>query len=89
MNIADKKKLLKRKAELQKTLENLQRKDNNPGVNDREVQIQNTEHSLKLVAETMIRLEEDLYDYSLLCDDEIDRRILMKYPEKTTCKSCE
>lgn len=89
MNITDKKNLIRRKAELEQALINLKTKENELEANERKAQIEISEESLKMVREAMKRLEDDLYGYCILCDDELDRRILMKYPETSVCKDCE
>lgn len=89
MNISDKKKLLKRKSELEQNLLNLRTKEIDLDADSKKKQIVTLEASLITVDQAMKRLEEDLYGYCIVCDDEIDKRILMKYPETLICKDCE
>lgn len=89
MNLADKKNLLKRKAELKDILFNLRTKENELETSERKIHIEKTLLSLKQLDDAIERYEKDLYGYCLLCNDEIDKRILIKYPEKSVCKNCD
>ncbi len=89
MNIVDKKNLLKRRSELEIALINLKSKEDTLTVRDNSEQIKEIETSLELVRLAMDRLDNDMYGFCLNCDDEIDRRILSRYPETTRCKLCD
>jgi RNA polymerase-binding transcription factor DksA len=76
-----KKNLRRRKLELESLL--------NESSNEKQEEMTKLRSSLAMVDEAMSRLEDDMYGYCLICDDELDRRILMKYPETTICKNCK
>lgn len=89
MNIVDKKNLLKRRSELEIALINLRSEEDSLSVRDNSEQIKEIETSLELVRLAMDRLDNDMYGFCLICDDEIDRRILSRYPETARCKHCD